>query len=192
MRIGLFWRVLPAHIFIVAFLAFPLWQRHEAAVNAMRAGDAAQARLSVAGQTPQHIEGTPVRVVMPRLAVDVPIVPGAYDPSRKTWPVALYTANYATDTAKVNNSKGMSLIYGHWTPEVFGPTKNLKPGDTAYVYTGNNHIFKYVYTGNDVVRPTDTQILRRLENKPGIVLMTCDGSWAQNRRLMFFSLVDAR
>lgn len=194
MRLSLFWRVLPVHILIALILAVPFWQRHEASVLALQAGNRAQARLAVSHKSdaPVRLEGLPAKVLLPRLSIDVGVVSGIYDPSKKIWSVASSSANYAPNTAKINNKNDQTLIYGHWTPQVLGPTKQLVPGDIAYVYTDNNHVFKYMYQGKGIVKPTDIQIFDHLKGKPGLVLMTCEGSWAQNRRLMFFNLVGAQ
>ena len=192
MRISLFWRVLPAHLLIVAFLAFPLWLKHEAASQALQAGHQAETEFSSTKQTQlKKLEGIPTKVLIPSLSIDVPVVSGTYNKSEGSWTVAPDAANYATNTAKVNNINHKTLIYGHWTPQVFGPTKKLAKQDVVYVYTNNKQIFKYVYTGNTVVQPSDTQIFSHLKGQPGLVLMTCDGNWAQNRRIMFFKLVRA-
>lgn len=191
MRVNLYWRVLPVHILIAIFLALPLWQRHEAALNVQQAASLAQAKLS-ASHAPTNIEGTPARIVIPQVAVDVSIVPQTYSQTMKTWPVAPDTANYATNTVKANNNAGLTFIYGHWTSKVFGPTKQLKDGDVAYIYTDNNHVFKYVFSAKKIVQPSDIQAVTDAKGKPGLILMTCDGNWAQVRRLMFFNLVDAR
>lgn len=192
MRISLFWRVLPVHLLIVAFLALPLWLQHEATLHALQAGNQAEAKLLSHHQShSKKLEGVPVKVLIPKLSIDVPVVVGSYSQSQQTWSVAQDSANYAPNTAKINNFRNRTLIYGHWTPQVFGPTSNLTAQDVAYIYTSNKHVFKYVYTGKTAVKPTDTEIFNHLKGKPGLVLMTCEGMWAQNRRLMFFNLVSA-
>ncbi len=194
MRINLFWRVLPVHILVGSLLLLPFWQRHEAAAQALRAGNIAQSKLVEPTNVPQamELEGVPVRIILPRLAIDVSVVPGIYNMSQKEWSVAPDSANYAPNTAKANNVQDLTLIYGHWTPKIFGPTKQIVSGDIAYVYTDNNHVFKYIFIGNTLVKPTDVQIFDQLKGEPGLVLMTCEGTWAQNRRLMTFKLDTAQ
>ena len=192
MRVGLFWRVLPVHFLIVIALAVPLWQRSHAAAIALQAGQRAQARLINKVAAPIAVKGTPTRIIIPRLAIDIAVVPQSYNEQRKTWAVAPSAANYATDTSLANDQNDAPLIYGHWTSQVFGPTKNLQTGDVAYIYTDNDHVLKYEYSGNEIVQPTNLQVFKQLKGKPGLALMTCDGSWAQNRRFMFFKLVTAQ
>ncbi len=194
MKIGLFWRVLPVHILIIGACMVPVWQRHEAKAVAQRAATMAEASLArpIVSDKPARLEGIPIRVLVPRLTIDVAVVQGVFDEPSKTWSVAKSAANYAPNTGLVNNEKDTSLIYGHWTRDVLGPTKDLVEGDIVYVYTDNNHVFKYSFTGNEILKPTDVQIFDRLNGKPGLALMTCAGNWAQNRRIMYFKLEDAK
>lgn len=191
MRIPLFWRVLPVHCLIAALFILPIWQRHAAAEEALRAGRAAQADLLL--QNGSHkVGGEPVIIVLPHLGIDLKVDNGQYDFRSSHWSVTGTTANYAQNTAEPNNMQGKTLIYGHWTPKVFGPTKALKKGDMAYVYTSSGHILAYRYEYKTVVDPTDTGIFKTFKGKPGLVLMTCEGAWAQHRRLMYFDLKGAK
>ncbi len=191
MRINLFWRTLPGYLVLLSFFALPLWQQHSAHERAISTG-AALAKHVSAMPKQAVISGMPVRVVIPRLAVDVQVVKGTYYSNAAAWSVSSIYANFAQNTAPSNNELGKTLIYGHWTQAIFGKTKDLEVGDYAYVTTDNNHVFTYVYHGNEVVKPTDTQLLSSLHGgKPGLMLMTCQGLWAQDRRVMFFDLKQA-
>src|SRR5688572_4317576 len=99
--------------------------------------------------TNKEIAGKPSRILLPRQGIDLPVVDGQYNFTSAAWSVSKTTANYASNTAEINNRQDKTLIYGHWTPAVFGPTKDLKPGDIAYVYTANNHILVYRYKYKD-------------------------------------------
>lgn len=191
-RTGLFWRVLPIHLLIAALFVLPLWQRHAAAEEAWQAGRAARAAIAARHSFVKPISGHPVRIVLPRLAIDIPVVDGTYDSGQKVWSVAATTANYATITAAPNTRHDKTLVYGHWTPRVFGATKDLQAGDLAYLYTSNGHIFEYRYENNIVIKPTDVEIFNDLKGKPGLALMTCQGTWAGERRMMFFNLEGAK
>lgn len=170
-----------------------MWQHHAAVADALAAGRATQSNLAIKqAVNNRKVAGEPSRILLPRLGIDLPVAAGQYNFTSAAWSVTNHTANYAQNTAETNNQHDKTLIYGHWTPSVFGPTKNLKPGDVAYVITDNGHILKYQYISKKVVAPTDVAIFNEFKGKPGLVLMTCQGSWAQERRLMFFSLKAAR
>lgn len=193
MRVPLFVQVLPVYLLIASFFVLPMWQRHEAVAEALQAGQAAQNDLAIKKAIADtKIAGAPTRIVLPSLGIDLTVVQGAYNFNSNVWSVTNLTANYAQNTAEPNNKSGKTLIYGHWTSKVFGPTKNLKPGDLAYVYTTGNHVLAYRFSYKSYIKPTDTAVLDSFKGKPGLVLMTCDGTWAQERRLMYFDLKAAK
>jgi LPXTG-site transpeptidase (sortase) family protein len=192
MRIPLFVQVLPIYLVIASFFAIPVWQHHEAVAQAREAGRFASMDLALhIARNQKIVAGSPDRVVIPHLGIDVEVVEGRYDFSSNRWSVSPTFANFAVNTATPNNQQDQTLIYGHWTPRIFGPTKDLQTSDEAYVYTADNHIFKYRFLHSETIKPTDVAELNKLKGRPGLVLMTCQGTWAQERRLMFFSLVSA-
>jgi len=192
MRIPLFLRVLPVYVLIALLVFLPFWQKHEVKVHAQAASQRAAAQLAVAHKpTVPLISGTPVRIIIGDVGVDVPIVNGSYDAQNTVWSVSGSAANYATNTALLNNKHDATLIYGHWTQSIFGPTKNLVPGQIAYIYTDNGHLFQYRYIAKQIYAPSDTTVFQTLKGKPGLALMTCQGLWAQERRIMYFELVSA-
>jgi sortase (surface protein transpeptidase) len=101
-------------------------------------------------------------------------------------------ANYAAESALINNSRGESLIYGHNNRRVFGQLLGMNPGGIVYVYTANGHVFKYSYAGSEDVTPTKLSILDDMAEAPaGLKIITCDGPYFQYRRLMSFKLLQA-
>lgn len=159
----------------------------------MAVGRQADSRLNQhSASSKSAISGIPTRLVIPRLGIDLKVIEGFYDASTAQWSVSNTDANYAINTPEVNSTNDKTLIYGHWTPQVFGPTKYLRTGDTAYVYTANGHLLKYSFTESMVVMPTDISMFKKLEGEPGMVLLTCQGTWGQERRLMFFKLEQAQ
>lgn len=137
----------------------------------------------------EEIKGKPVRVIIPSLGIDLPVVDGSYSADSNTWSVSDSAANYATNTVLTNNIAGQTLIYGHNTKRIFQAVSELQPGDKVHVYTDNNHIFTYQYNTYVIVSPTDTSVLQNLDGEAGLKLMTCDGKRAQNRRLVSLSFI---
>jgi LPXTG-site transpeptidase (sortase) family protein len=184
------WRLLPlvlaAVIICIPFVNGAL-NRHS--IN--QVAQAAQVKLDK-NNGRAEIEGQPNRILIPSLAIDLPVVPQSYSQATKTWPVANNVANYATNTALANNIKAETLIYGHDTRNVFGPLNNLKPNDTVFVYTSNGHVFKYSYVSSQDVTPTKLSIFDDMAKAPaGLKLITCSGVYFQYRRLMSLKLVQA-
>jgi LPXTG-site transpeptidase (sortase) family protein len=106
--------------------------------------------------------------------------------------VAEGAANYASETAPNNTTKGQTFIFGHNNRSVFGPLLNLKTGDEVYVYTTNGHVFKYSYDGAQDVSPRQVKLISDMAKAPaGLVMMTCDGPYFQYRHLMSFKIIQA-
>jgi LPXTG-site transpeptidase (sortase) family protein len=183
------WRLIPL-VVAAAILVIPLvdnyWQRHQAS----SAARSAEVKLQKTGTS--QIEGTPNRILIPSLSIDLPVVSQSYSPVTKTWPVAPGVANYATESAVINNTKGETLIYGHNNRAVFGPVLKMQLGDLVYVYTDNGHIFKYSFVSSEDVTPAKTEIFAAMAKAPaGLKLITCNGPNFEYRHLMSFKLLQA-
>jgi LPXTG-site transpeptidase (sortase) family protein len=191
MRVSLYIKLLPLYIGLAALIASPFYLSYQHAQKVEAAAQQAQEKLAANDSKHLALSGKPVRIIMPELGIDVPVVDGYYMSSKSMWYVAPSAGTYAPNTYPINNTNGTTLIYGHWFNYVFGPTKNIKPGDKAIVSTDNGHIFQYVFRSEISVNPTDTEIFNHLDGRPTLKVMTCGGTWAQNRRIMTFYLVKA-
>lgn len=192
MRVSLYLKLLPLYVGLAALVASPFYLSYRHTQRVLAVANTARIQLEKRPKQPSEISGTPIRILLPDVAIDLPVVNGYYISATKGWYVSPVDANYAINTFPINNSHGTTLIYGHALVYVFGKTLNLKPGDTAFVYTNNGHIFKYSYSNSVTVNPSDTEIFSDLNTKqPTLKLMTCGGSWSQNRRFMTFNLVKA-
>lgn len=138
------------------------------------------------------LEGEPVRLVIPGLAIDLAIIPQNFDQTINSWQVSEQAANFMNESPLPNNRRGTSFIYGHDRKEVLAKTSYLRPGDLLSIYTANDHVFTYSYISSQTVKPEDAGVLENLsESEPGLKLMTCQGLWSQDRRIMSFKLVSA-
>lgn len=187
--IALKWRLLPlaaaAVILCIPFISSTFNHRQVA-----KAAQAAEVKLKSPAAKP--VQGLPARIIIPSLSIDLPVVSQNYSDVTKTWPVSLTDANYASNTAPINNSHAETLIYGHATRSVFGPLLDLKPDAAVYVYTDNGHVFKYSYSGSQDVTPYKLSVFDAMAKAPaGLKLITCDGDYFQYRRLMSFKLLQA-
>lgn len=191
MRISLFWRVLPFYIVTGTLFAVPTLQRHVAAEQAIHASQIAQAKLSKHAPATRVLRGTPVKLLIPSLEIELNVVPGQYIGDSGVWTVSDVAANYVQSSAQLNTEADKTFIYGHATRQVFGKTVELKPGDIVYVYDAQGDVFEYAFTSSRIVAPTDVGVLDDIKGKPGLILMSCDGFYYQDRRLMYFDLVGA-
>jgi LPXTG-site transpeptidase (sortase) family protein len=133
------------------------------------------------------IKGTPVRIVIPSLGIDLPVAVGSYNPNDASWTLDNTKAYYADNSLPANDSNGKTIIYGHAQAPVFAALIYLPPEAKAEVYTDSGHVFHYVYTTMKEVDPTDTTIFGA-DGPPTLVLQTCSGPWDAYRALFSFKL----
>lgn len=190
-KVPLFIRVLPVYLIITAAFTYPLFAKQPQNIASKEKVYSASAFSEDDSKiTPQRIQGSPRKIVIQSLGIETEVVDGSYDQSTNMWSITDNTANYAINTALPNNERDKSFIYGHWSDDVFGPTKKLKAGDRADLFTDNGHRLTYAFTHKINIKPTDVEIMNTFIGKPGIVLMTCDGPFAEERRIMYFELVE--
>lgn len=132
------------------------------------------------------VTGTPARIVIPSLAIDLAILPGEYDKSTGDWTLSSRNPHYATMTAPANNQAGNTFIYGHNNRHVFSGLWRLQPGALVEVYTDKNDKFVYEYRSTWTVVPEDVSLLS-YTGSPILTVQTCSGSWYQHRQLFWFS-----
>lgn len=137
---------------------------------------------------PNVIEGQPTELDIPSLGMDLPIIPGVYNPRTKTWTLTLNKVQYANITPQPNNQSGDTFLYGHYRSEVFARLHTILPQSLAVVKTNNGHSFYYQLASVKVTNPNDTSIFS-YEGKPMLTIQTCTGLFFQNRQLFSFNLV---
>lgn len=132
------------------------------------------------------IQGTPARIIIPSLNIDVAIDVGTYNSVDASWTLSGYHAQYADLTVPANNSNGNTLIYGHNNKYVFGRLRADIPANTQVeiIATNGNH-FYYTYVGSQSVTPDDVSLFS-YTGSPMLVVQTCTGSWHEQRKLATF------
>lgn len=133
------------------------------------------------------IQGTPVRVEIPSLGIDLPIQTASYDPTTSTWPVDHSGAFFADISVPVNDNNGVSLIYAHAQSGLFETLPSITANAEAIITSDNGHRFHYQYQSMQQVDPADVSIFR-VDGPPQLVLQTCMGDWSQYRALFSFNL----
>jgi len=134
------------------------------------------------------ISGRPVRIVIPSEEVDLPLIPGTYDPGTDSWTLSGYEAQFAVKSAPANNIGGETFIYGHNNDYVFGALRHVTPsvGAEALLYTNNGHIFAYKFEKTWSVGPDDVATLD-YQGPPVLLIQTCTGSLNELRTMYFFT-----
>lgn len=143
--------------------------------------------ISLKPKAPTARIGTPTRIVVPSIGVDLGVGVGSYNPSDGTWTLDNERAFYANTSVPANNNNGVTLIYGHDRHSVFGRLNEVTNGENATVYTDSGYVFHYVYESKQNVSPTDTSLVR-VDGAPTLMLQTCSGPWDAYRTLVSFRL----
>ena len=136
-----------------------------------------------------EISGTPVRITIPsEWNLDLPVIPGVYDPSSDSWTLSGYKAQFATASEPANNVGGETFIYGHNNDYVFGALRHVTPtvGAEAFVYTNNGHEFAYTFQKTWSVGPYDVSTLN-YQGPPVLLIQTCTGSFNELRTMYLFN-----
>lgn len=132
-------------------------------------------------------QGVPIRIVIPSLLIDLPVDVGTYNQDSGSWTVDATRAYYADASMPVNNSNGLTLIYGHAQSSVFETLPQIQPDAEALIYTNTGYIFHYRHTSVRVVQPTDVSVFTP-NGPPKLVLQTCTGVYSELRALYSFKL----
>ncbi len=132
------------------------------------------------------ISGKPIKIVIPRLSLDLAIDDGFYNPADQTWTLSGYNAHFASVSSLANDRSGSTFIYGHNNKHVFGPLKSLAVGDQVQIFTENGHIFSYTYQSNENIKPDQVSIFD-YQGPPILVIQTCSGSFNEWRQVFFLT-----
>jgi len=146
--------------------------------------------VAVTAEHQAYVMGSPQRIIIPGLVINLPIVAGNYDKEAQEWSLSNTSANFATNTNNPNNKGGKTLIYGHALASIFGKLNKLSSEDTVYIVTNNGHTLSYKMKSVEIVPPTDTSVFDKMGGTPGLYLVTCDGTWSTNRRIISLDLME--
>ena len=141
-------------------------------------------------ESEEIIIGTPTRISVPRLGLDLPISDGHYEPTDGSWTLSDTSAHFALPSTLPNDKEGNTLIYGHNIPEVFSVLHNLQENDLVYLKTDAG-TFVYRFVSAEDYSPDQTDIFS-YRGEPQLTLQTCTGVWNQLRRMFVFELEQVR
>jgi LPXTG-site transpeptidase (sortase) family protein len=79
------------------------------------------------------------------------------------------------------------LLYGHAKPAVFGPLEDIHVGSVLKLQTSQG-VLTFKYVSDEFVSPDNTGILMR-HIPDTLLLMTCDGWFSEQRRILHFKYV---
>lgn len=174
---------------LVVMFAFVLYPKPHEVVAAIGPIEPRAVRQSSLPTIRLAKQGIPTRVVVPDVAIDLAVKPGAYEPEYQRWTLDDQAALYADRTVPANSRNGTTLIYGHATEQVFGKIADIKAGVKALVYTDTGLTFTYLYESSRQVLPNDTSALTS-GGPPTLILQTCSGIFDTYRTLVTLRLME--
>ncbi len=121
--------------------------------------------------------GQPIRIRIPAIGVDAPVVQGdGWEQLKKGVGHHIGSAN--------PGEKGNMVLSGHDDiyGEVFRDLDRLKPGDEIIVYT-HDKAYTYIVTEIHIVEPTDVQWLASTD-RPTVTLVSCYPYMVDNKRII--------
>jgi LPXTG-site transpeptidase (sortase) family protein len=124
-----------------------------------------------------------------RLGIDVPVVDGEYNFTNQTWDLSGNKVHLGTMFDQINNTGGFSFMYGHNNRDVLGKTKQLIKNDIMAIFTTSGRTVYYAYDYDIEVKPDQYNTLTESRKPNYVALMTCNGLYDQNRRIMYFRYV---
>lgn len=143
---------------------YQAWIQPEESVNSVPVTDLSEQR--------------PTRIVIPRINVDAPIVPGVDWEALKRgvghYPGTTYPGQRGNMVLSAHND-----IFG----EIFRYLEQLEPGDTFTIYDANQTGYEYIVRTRRIVEPTEVSVLAN-SPEPIATLITCHPYLIDSERLV--------
>lgn len=121
----------------------------------------------------------PVRILIPSAGIDLPVVNAQV--INGYWELSDKTASYGVGSG-YPGQKGNTVIFAHARQGLFYNLKDVKLGDTVYVFTKNKW-FRYKVNKITAVYPNETQVIMPTKNQT-LTLYTCTGFYDQKRLIV--------
>jgi len=189
------WLSIIAGLFLLGGVVYIALPKVQAAVvrNHGRSQNDQQVRRAtqgVAAETKTAMTfGVPAALSLPRIGISLPIAPGLYNATARTWTLDSTHAFYMQSPQGITGNT--PIIYGHNIPAVFHKLDGVAEDEVLTITTqdGRKLIFKYV--GDRVVQPNDSAAMRA-DIPNSVLLMTCTGSNFQKRRILHFEYLGSQ
>lgn len=137
-----------------------------------------------------RFSGSPSRITIPDLNINLPIINGAYNTAEHSWSLDFKNAHFADISQLPNTSGGSTFLYGHNTAAIFGRLNELRPSQTVTIETNNGIVFLYTLESVSETAPDDVSFVT-YQGPPLLIMQTCSGNWNERRQLFRFKLLRA-
>lgn len=121
----------------------------------------------------------PSEIVINDINLDLNIFPAELRNGR--WEVSTKGASWLS-SSPVPGTKGNSIIYGHYWPNLLGHITKLKPGEVIKIKFADGSTKVFVIDSTVAISPNDVNILKPSKNAQ-ITLYTCTG-FLDNKRFV--------
>ncbi|WP_066055135.1 class D sortase [Robertmurraya korlensis] len=127
-------------------------------------------------------EGVPndMRIVIPKLSLDVPVLEGATKDNLRV------AVTHLEGTGRVGIKGENSVILGHRsfvTGEFFSELDKLQKGDTFSI-TSSSTEFEYEVVDQKIIDPSDLSVLSTIPEESLVTLITCHPRYSSKQRLV--------
>lgn len=146
--------------------SFPLFLNN--AINAESNGEPIRIDGALMGLSSDEYK--PIRIVIPRVAIDVPVVEAPV--TGGLWELSETSASHGQGSANPGE-KGNAVIFAHARDGLFGPIRDMKNGDAVYIFT-KERWFKYKIVDIKQVNPDQLEVIAPTGDET-LTLFTCSG-----------------
>lgn len=121
-----------------------------------------------------------MRLVIPKLSLDVPVLEGATKDNLRV------AVTHLEGTGRVGIEGENSVILGHRsfiTGEFFSELDKLQKGDTFSI-TASSTEFEYEVVSQKIIDPSDMSVLSAIPDESLVTLVTCHPRYSSKQRLV--------
>jgi len=127
-------------------------------------------------------ENIPVRIIIPKSDIDLKVIPAQI--VNGYWELSETTASYGLGSGHPGHASN-TVIFAHAREGLFYNLKNVKTGDSIYVFTKNKW-YRYKVNKITAVYPNETEVIQPTKNET-LTLYTCSG-FNDEKRLIVTAL----
>lgn len=133
--------------------------------------------------------GIPVHIEIPSVGIKLDIREGEYNYQKQTWTLTNGFAYWANLSNPIFSSNSNTVIYAHNQKNEFSKTKDLEIGDEINITTDKKQVLTFEYTKDYIVDPTNESVIFQKVERSQVILITCNGLFSENRRIMIAELI---
>ncbi|MBI3984730.1 MAG: sortase [Candidatus Levybacteria bacterium] len=127
----------------------------------------------------KETKNIPVRILIPKADIDLKVTPSKV--VKGYWELSETTASYGLGSGNPRN-KSNTVIFAHAREGLFLNLKDVKLGDTIYVFTKDKW-FRYKVNKITAVYPNNIEVIKPTKDET-LTLYTCSGFYDEKRLIV--------